>query len=123
MNDQKVRAIRGAISVEADTKEEIHRAVQELLPAMMHANDLAFPDLISVFLTSTPDLTADFPAVGARAIGFESVPLMCACEIDVPGAMRMIIRVMIHAYSSKAPSQVEHIYLKRALSLRKDLIQ
>ncbi|MCX6427955.1 MAG: chorismate mutase [Actinobacteria bacterium] len=118
-----VRAIRGAISVGSNTIPEIHKGVKELLPAILAANGLEIIDVISVILTATPDLTADFPAAAAREIGFGAVPLLCASEIAVPGALPLIIRVMLWCNTSKDSSEISHIYLKEAASLRKDLAQ
>lgn len=118
-----VRAIRGAIQVEENTPQEIHGGVKELLSAILTANEITPEDVISVILTSTPDLVADFPAVGARGMGFESVPLLCATEIDVPGALPRVIRVMLHCNTELAVKEVSHIYLKGAAALRRDLAQ
>lgn len=118
-----VRAIRGAIQVESNTVGSIHGAVKELLLAILEANSLTLEEVISVILTSTPDLTADFPAAAAREIGFGAVPLLCAAEIDVPGALPRIIRVMLHCEIERRSDQVTHVYLKGATALRKDLAQ
>ena len=119
----RVKAIRGAIQVESNTVESIHRGVKELLTAILESNFLTPAEVISVILTSTPDLTADFPAAAAREIGFGAVPLLCAAEIDVPGALPRIIRVLMHCESEKELTQISHVYLKGATVLRKDLAQ
>lgn len=118
-----VRAIRGAIQVEANTAEDIHAGVKELLGAMLLANKLAAPDVISVIFTATPDLNADFPAAAAREIGFGAVPLICASEINVPGALPRVIRVMLHCNTKAKTEEISHIYLKGAVALRRDLAQ
>lgn len=118
-----VRAIRGAIQVESNTVASIHAGVKELLAAILESNALTPSQVISVILTSTPDLTADFPAAAAREIGFGAVPLLCAAEINVPGALARVIRVMLHCESEKSADQIAHIYLKGATTLRKDLAQ
>ena len=118
-----VRAIRGAIQVEENTVQEIHAGVKELLSSILAANILTPEEVISVILTSTPDLVADFPAVGARGMGFESVPLLCATEINVPGALPRVIRVMLLCNTELAATEVTHIYLKGAAALRRDLAQ
>ncbi len=118
-----VKAIRGAIQVDLNTAEHIHSGVKELLGAILTINQLVPEDVISVILTSTPDLVADFPAVGARGMGFESVPLLCATEIDVPGALPRVIRVMLHCNTELSSKEVSHIYLKGAAALRRDLAQ
>lgn len=79
--------------------------------------------MISVLLTSTADLNAAFPASAVREIGFASVPLLCAQEIDVPGALPRTIRVMLHCQSARSVAQIEHVYLHGATVLRKDLAQ
>ncbi|MFM8448221.1 MAG: chorismate mutase [Candidatus Nanopelagicaceae bacterium] len=115
-----LRAIRGAIQVGANTPEEIASGVKELLPAILEANGLSTQKVISVLLTCTPDLNAAFPAASAREIGFGAVPLLCAVEMDVPGALPLVIRVMLHAEMAKEP---KHIYLRGATVLRKDIAQ
>lgn len=97
--------------------------VRELLPAILKANGLEVDDVISVLMTATPDLTADFPAAAARDVGFAGTPLICAVEIDVTGALDRIIRVLMHVESEKSKSEIVHIYLHGATSLRKDLAQ
>ena len=118
-----VRAIRGAIQVDSNTTSAIHGGVKELLEAVMVANGLTPNEVISVILTSTPDLTADFPAAAAREVGFGAVPLLCASEIDVPGALSRVIRVMLHCETVRTREQIVHIYLKGAVALRRDLAQ
>lgn len=118
-----VRAIRGAIQVEANSAESIGAATKELLLAILEANQLDRQSLISVILTATPDLTATFPAAAAREIGFESVPLLCAVEIDVPGALERVIRAMVTVETDLSAAQVSHIYLGGAKALRRDIAQ
>jgi len=115
-----LRAIRGAIQVGANTPEEIASGVKELLPAILQANSLTPDGVISVLLTCTPDLNAAFPAASAREIGFGAVPLLCAVEMDVPGSLPLVIRVMLHA---ELESEAKHIYLRGATVLRKDIAQ
>ena len=115
-----LRAIRGAIQVGANTPEEIASGVKELLPAILEANSITADQVISVLLTCTPDLNAAFPAAFAREIGFGAVPLLCAVEMDVPGALPLVIRVMLHA---ELESSANHLYLRGATSLRRDLAQ
>ncbi|HEX7404885.1 MAG TPA: chorismate mutase [Candidatus Nanopelagicaceae bacterium] len=117
----RIRAIRGAIQVESNSVEAIRDGVKELLAAILKANSLTPDEVISVILTATADLTAEFPAVAAREIGFGAVPLLCAAEIDVPGALPRVIRVMLHCETML--DQVSHVYLKGAAALRKDLAQ
>ena len=117
------RAIRGAIQIPADSESEIIAGVGQLLSAIMEANQLQLDSVISVFLTSTPDLTAAFPAVGAREVGFTQIPLMCASEIDVKGALERVIRVMLHVESELKADEISHIYLGGAQALRRDIAQ
>lgn len=118
-----IRAIRGATQVATNDAISIGEGSKELLSAILRANELAITDVISVFLTSTADLNAAFPASAAREIGFQSVPLLCAQEIDVPGALPRTIRVMLHCTTKRSPLEIEHIYLHGAAVLRKDLAQ
>jgi chorismate mutase len=121
MTNLLVRALRGATTVGANDAEEIATATRELLTGMLVSNDVDVEDVISVLFTTSPDLTAAFPATAARGIGFETVPLMCASEIDVPGAKKFCIRVMMHVYSSRARTEILHVYLRDAQNLRDDL--
>ena len=118
-----VRAIRGAVQVEADTPESIFAATKELLLEILASNSLTPDDVISVLLTASPDLTSAFPAAAARQIGFESVPLLCAVEIDVEGALPRTVRAMATVETSLNRSQIAHIYLHGAKALRQDIAQ
>jgi chorismate mutase len=118
-----VRAIRGAIQVDADERDAILEATTELVSAVMTLNDLTPDDVISVLFTATPDLTAEFPALAARKIGFHAVPLMCAMEIPVKGAMPRVVRLMAHVETDLQRSQVQHVYLRGATALRLDIAQ
>jgi chorismate mutase len=121
MTNLLVRALRGATTVSKDDAEEIAVATRELLVAMLEGNEIDHEDIISVFFTTSPDLTAAFPAAAARGIGFQTVPLICASEIAVPGAKPLCIRVMMHAYSSRSRADIRHVYLRDAQNLRDDL--
>lgn len=118
-----VRAIRGATQAEANSVEAISAATKELLLAILEGNNLSPSQIVSVILTATPDLTATFPAAAAREIGFESVPLLCAVEIDVPGALTKVIRAMVTVETELGSSQISHIYLGGAKALRRDIAQ
>ena len=118
-----LRAIRGATQVSVNSNVAIGDGVRELLPAMLKANGLEVDHVISVLMTATPDLIADFPAAAARDVGFAGTPLICAVEIDVPGALDRIIRVLMHVESAKSKDEITHIYLHGATALRKDLAQ
>jgi chorismate mutase len=118
-----VRAIRGAIQVDADDRESILEGTAELMRSVMSRNNLTTDDVISVIFTTTPDLTAEFPALAARKIGFHAVPLMCATEIPVPGAMPRVVRLMAHVEIDQARSEIQHVYLRGAAALRLDIAQ
>jgi chorismate mutase len=118
-----VRAIRGAIQAQANSADSISAATKELLLAILEDNKISRSDIVSVILTATPDLNAAFPAAAAREIGFESVPLLCAVEIDVPGALSKVIRAMVTINTSLESNEISHIYLGGAKALRKDIPQ
>lgn len=113
-----MRAIRGATTVEANTPEAIDSAVKELVAAVVRENQLAPGDIVSAIFTLTPDLNADFPARPARQVGWENVPMICAQEIGVPGALPRVCRLILHAKGRKAG---KHVYLREAQALRPDL--
>ena len=121
MTSATVRGLRGASTCRVDTVEEIGEVTRELVLAMLERNGIDHDDVISVLFTTTPDLVAGFPATAARDIGFGDVPLLCASEIAVPGAMARVVRVLMHAYTTRARDELRHVYLRNALSLRDDL--
>jgi len=116
-----VRAVRGAIQVDADDREEVLAATTELLTAVLERNQLSPDDLISVIFTATPDLRSEFPAYAARQMGITDVPLLCAGEIDVPGAMPRVLRLLAHVNTGLSRNDVRHVYLRGAAGLRTDL--
>ena len=118
-----VRAVRGAIQVDDDDRDEVLQATTELLRAVMERNALASEDLISVVFTATPDLTSEFPAYAARQMGITDVPLLCATEIAVPGAMPRVLRLLAHVETDRPRSEIRHVYLRGAAALRTDLPQ
>ncbi len=120
MTDRTVRAVRGATTCAANTAEAIGAATTELLGSLMERNRLDHDDLISVIFTVSPDLTAAFPATSARTIGFGDIPLLCATEIDVPGSMRLCVRILMHV-TCDAAAEIHHVYLHDARALRDDL--
>jgi chorismate mutase len=107
-----VRALRGAVQVDADDRELVLAAVAELLTEVMRRNDLTADDMISVLFTATPDLRCEFPAVAARQLGITDVPLLCTVEIDVVGAMPRVLRLMAHVETPRARSELRHVYLR-----------
>ncbi|GAA5052248.1 chorismate mutase [Thermocatellispora tengchongensis] len=118
-----VRAIRGAIQVDANEREAILAGVTELVTEVMERNRLTTEDVISVIFTATPDLTAEFPALAARKLGFHDVPLICATEIDVPGALPRVVRLMAHVEVDRPRQEIQHVYLRGAVALRVDIAQ
>lgn len=116
-----VRALRGATTVEVDTPEAITGRVTELLRVLLESNGVVLDDLISVLFTATPDLRSMFPATAAREVGFGAIPLLCATEVDVPGATPRCIRALLHLSTDRERDQLHHIYLHGASQLRDDL--
>jgi chorismate mutase len=113
-----MRAIRGAITVEVNTAPAIEAAVKELVEAVVKENQISPADIVSAIFTLTPDLNAEFPAKPARQAGWADVPMICAQEIGVPGALPRVCRLILHARGRKAP---RHVYLREARVLRPDL--
>jgi chorismate mutase len=113
-------ALRGANTVEQNTSEDILGATETLMREIMERNDLRPDDVVSCLFTVTEDLDAQFPAVAARQLGFDQVPLMCAREIPVPGALPRVIRVLMH-YHAGDDHRAKHVYLGEARKLRLDL--
>jgi chorismate mutase len=118
-----VRAIRGAIQVDANDRASIIEATTELVSQIMERNELTTDDVISVLFTATPDLTAEFPALAARKLGFHEVPLICTTEIDVPGALPRVVRLMAHVETDRPRAAIQHVYLRGAVALRQDIAQ
>ena len=118
-----LRAIRGAIQVPANTAGDIAAGVQELIAAILKANELTPSEVVSVFFTSTVDLDAAFPAAACREMGFANVPLIGSVEVNVPGALDKTVRAMLHVETDRSPEQITHIYLHGAVSLRRDIAQ
>jgi len=117
-----VRGIRGAISVSENCSEQILSATRELLTELCRANDLTnYEDVISAIFTTTPDLTAAFPAEAARSLGMNQVPLLCASEIAVPHGMPRVIRILLHVNTPLSQTEVVHVYLRDAKRLRPDV--
>jgi chorismate mutase len=117
-----VRGIRGATTVTKNDKAAILRATKELVLAIIEKNSLDPDDVASVFITSTPDLDATFPAAAVRSIpSWELVPLIGSTEVDVPGALSRCIRLMLLVNTEKSASEVAHVFLHEAVKLRQDL--
>jgi chorismate mutase len=118
-----VRAVRGAIQVDGDTREEILDGSAELVRNVLDRNGLSADDIISIVFTATPDLTAEFPAYAARLLGLTDVPLLCASEIPVPGALPRTLRLLAHVETDRSRAELRHVYLRGAALLRTDLPQ
>lgn len=118
-----LRGIRGATCLAQNDAAEMREAVHELLHALIERNGLDTEDIVSVILTGTPDLTCAFPAAGARDFGLVDVPLLCAQEMNIDGALERVVRILIHADMIGPRSQIQHVYLRGAEVLRQDLVQ
>ena len=115
----KLRAIRGATTADENTKDAIVDATREMLESLVEENDFELDDVISAFFTTTKDLNAQFPAVAARKIGWVDVALMCSHEMFIADAQERCIRVMVHVNSDKTSKEINNVYLKEAINLRK----
>jgi len=116
-----VRAVRGATQLDADDREHMLERVAEMVTDVMEANSLDVTDFISVIFTATPDLVSEFPAYAARRLGFGDVPLICARELDVSGAMPRVVRMLAHVETDLPRKDITHVYLHGAAALRSDL--
>ncbi|HEX9375251.1 MAG TPA: chorismate mutase [Actinomycetota bacterium] len=116
-----VRAARGAITVDLDERGVVLDATERLLREILGRNDAEPDDVISILFTATDDVRSVFPAEAARRMGLSAVPLMCARELDVDGALPACIRVLVHFHSARSPGDVAHVYLEGARGLRDDL--
>jgi chorismate mutase len=119
-DDLRLWAVRGATKARSNNPDTIIEATDELMRELISRNELTPERMVSCIFTSTHDLNAEFPAVAARKLGLDAVPLLCAREIDVPGAMRSVIRVLVHYYAP-ADHSPAHAYLGEAQDLRSDL--
>jgi chorismate mutase len=118
-----MRAIRGATQLDVDDRDHLLASVEELIREILEQNDIETDKLVSMILTATPDLHSEFPALAARQLGIGDVPLLCAQEIAVDGAMPRVIRVMVHIESDLPRGEIRHVYLRGAAALRRDLAQ
>ena len=123
MASRSLRAVRGAVQLDVDEREHLLGATRELVTAVLEANRLSTDDLVNMVFTCTPDLTSEFPAVAARELGLGDVPLMCATEIAVPHALPRVLRLMAHADTPKDRTDIQHVYLRGAVALRRDIAQ
>lgn len=112
------RGVRGATTVSENTAEEILEATNDLLVALIRLNQIEPDDVVSAVFTTTTDLTATFPALAARELGWTEVPLLCTHEMAVPGALGKVVRILLHINTRRTPKEIRHIYLKQARALR-----
>ncbi|MEU9759510.1 chorismate mutase [Streptomyces sp. NPDC047985] len=118
-----VRAVRGAVQLDQDEAGHMAERVGALLTAVLERNSLVADDLISIWFTATPDLHSDFPAAAVRGLGIVDVPLICAQELDVAGAMPRVVRILAHIETYLPKSEITHVYLGATAALRKDIAQ
>jgi len=117
-----IRGIRGATTVTSDNPDLILQATCELLETILYENDgIQLEDIASAFFTTTEDIASAYPALAARQMGWDQVPMMCAREIPVPGSLPLCIRVLIHWNTDKGQNEIQHVYLRNAVKLRPDL--
>ena len=115
------RGVRGATTVESNSRDEILQATRQLVALIIRLNDIKSEDVASALFSTTIDLDAEFPALAARQLGWLDVPLLCSHEISVPGSLPMCIRVLVHWNTDKPQSEIRHVYTGEAKRLRPDL--
>jgi chorismate mutase len=121
MTTMRVRALRGATTVDDDVREQVIERTQELLRELLERNGLVEDDLISIVFTATDDVHSAFPAEAARAAGMTHIPLLCARELEIDGGIERCIRVLVHVQTDRAVTELRHPYLHGARQLRTDL--
>ncbi len=114
------RGVRGATTAEANTRDAILEATRELLADLVSHNAIQMADIASVYFTTSPDLTAEYPAVAARESGWNSVAMLCGHEMAVPHGLPRCIRVLIHWNTDRAADEIHHVYLRDTVRLRPD---
>jgi chorismate mutase len=119
--EPRLLALRGAITLTEDTREEVQEKTQRLVKEMLARNDVVHDDLVSIIFTATDDVTSEFPATAARALGLGDVPLLCARELQIAHGMKLCVRVLMHLYSPLSRRELHHVYLEGARGLRDDL--
>lgn len=117
----KLRGLRGATTCDVDTVSEIDAKTKALVAAMLERNEIDHDQLVSIIFTATDDLHAQFPATAARTLGLGDVPLLCARELDIVGGKARTIRVLMHLYTDRSRTELHHVYLEGATTLRDDL--
>ncbi|MFN7841688.1 MAG: chorismate mutase [Pirellula sp.] len=115
------RGVRGATTVEANTKEAILKGTRQLLALMIRRNEIAPADVASAIFTVTRDLDAEFPALAARQLGWLEVPLLCGYEVQVASSLGMCVRILLHWNTTKSQKEIQHVYIHDAVQLRPDL--
>ena len=114
----RCRGIRGATTVDANTRDDILAAAKELLQKMVQANGVQEEDVACILFTTTPDLNDAFPATAARELGLSQVPMLCGHEMNVPGSLPMCLRILVLFNTEKSAEEIVHIYIKGARELR-----
>lgn len=117
------RGVRGATTVSADTRDEVLAATRQLLALMIRLNDIRPEDVGSAIFSTTEDVNAEFPALAARQLGWNDVPLLCTHELNVPGSLQLCIRVLVMWNTPRSQADIRHVYIKGAVRLRPDLSQ
>jgi len=115
------RGVRGATTVESDSRDEILASTRQLLALMIRLNGIEPQDVGSAIFTTTEDITAEFPALAARQLGWLEVPLLCTHELNVPGSLPKCIRILLNWNTPKTQHEITHVYIKDAVKLRPDL--
>ncbi len=123
MNGRWLAALRGATTLDADTREQVLEHTAGMLDRLLKKNDLVPQDIVSLILTATGDIHSEFPAAAVRAAGISDVPMICARELEISGdsGIPLCIRVLAHVYTDKARADLRHVYLRGARQLRSDL--
>jgi chorismate mutase len=120
---ERLRALRGATTLDVDTRDQVIDRTATLLRTMMERNQVDKSTIVSIVFTATGDVHSEFPAAAARQIGISDVPLLCARELDVTDAVALCVRVLMHLYTDKDSATLRHVYLEGAVPLRTDLPQ
>jgi len=116
-----LRALRGATTLDEDTPAQVSERVRALVRALLDRNGIGHDDIVSILFTATQDVTSMFPATAARSLGLGDVPLICASELAIQGAMPRCVRVLLHFYTERTREELHHVYLEDARELRDDL--
>lgn len=117
----RLRALRGAITLERDVRDEVMVKTRRLVEAMLARNEIDHDDIVSIIFTATEDITTEFPAAAARAAGLGDVPLLCARELSIEGGTPLCVRVLMHIETDRRRDELRHVYLDGARALRDDL--